>query len=198
MSIRTEIIRHTPYIFEYSECISNPELVIQEIPDSEWQEYTNNGGGSTIVGKCSHIPHNSNTYDEINNAFVATITQFAYENNVPISSNNLDAGAFVVRQYQAGSFMTAHQDAYGYIKKGNDFAKPIITALLYLNDDYIGGELSFPNEGIKIKPKKGSIVVFLSNIDHEVLTILDGDRYLTSIYAYEKEYSYYKTETMEK
>lgn len=53
----------------------------------------------------------------------------------------------------------------------------IVTNIVYLNDGYCGGNLAFPDLGIKIRPKKGDLVIFLSEYFHMVETITKGDRY---------------------
>jgi hypothetical protein len=54
-----------------------------------------------------------------------------------------------------------------------------MAALIYLNDDFVGGEISFPTHNLEIKPKKGDLVVFPGNLNyaHKVNPITDGDRY---------------------
>lgn len=53
------------------------------------------------------------------------------------------------------------------IEKGLRYA----TALIYLNDDYGGGETIFPNIDIKIEPKKGKLLLFYSlNPDKTTIT----------------------------
>lgn len=39
-------------------------------------------------------------------------------------------------------------------------------AIVYLNDDYIGGQLFFPNKDIQLKPKPGSLVLFPGNDEY--------------------------------
>lgn len=50
------------------------------------------------------------------------------------------------------------QNIDGTVKIG--FEDWDVSAIIYLNDDYDGGELVFPQHGIKIKPSKGSLVFF--------------------------------------
>lgn len=38
-----------------------------------------------------------------------------------------------------------------------------ISAVIYLNDDYEGGEIEFPNFNIKLKPEAGMVILFPSN-----------------------------------
>jgi hypothetical protein len=40
-------------------------------------------------------------------------------------------------------------------------------SILYLNDDYVDGELFFKNIDIELKPKKGSLILFPGNQEHE-------------------------------
>lgn len=63
--------------------------------------------------------------------------------------------------------------------KPNDFPYYDIASLFYLNDDYEGGELYFPLQGIKFKPKKGSAYFFPGdkNFIHGVTEIKNGIRY---------------------
>jgi predicted 2-oxoglutarate/Fe(II)-dependent dioxygenase YbiX len=56
-----------------------------------------------------------------------------------------------------------------------------LSVVLYLNDDYDGGEISFPHvrNGVSIKPEAGSAIFFPSNyvFVHEVSEIKNGIRY---------------------
>lgn len=56
-----------------------------------------------------------------------------------------------------------------------------VSAVLYLNDNYSGGEINFPEQGVKIKPKAGSLVIFPSipPFYHESLKILNGIKYMS-------------------
>lgn len=51
--------------------------------------------------------------------------------------------------------------------------------IAYLNDDFNGGELEFPNYGWKVKPKKGDIVIFPTGFafPHKVSEV-DANRYI--------------------
>lgn len=64
--------------------------------------------------------------------------------------------------------------------KPNDFPWYDIAGLFYLNDDYEGGELYFPNQGIQFKPKAGSAYFFPGdrNYIHGVTEVKSGIRYV--------------------
>jgi len=58
------------------------------------------------------------------------------------------------------------------------------TAILYLNDDFDGGKLYFPELLVSINPEKGKLVLFPSNIDyvHGISIISRGIRYSIPIW----------------
>ena len=58
------------------------------------------------------------------------------------------------------------------------------TGIAYLNDNFAGGELVFPELNVAIAPKPGLLVGFPSNHDfvHAVPTVLSGKRYSLPIW----------------
>ena len=74
---------------------------------------------------------------------------------------------------------------YFFEERNVDIYKNTLTtkhyaALLYLNDDYIGGEIYFPqHEYFEYKPKPGSIVILEGSVDymHGVKKVVEGTRY---------------------
>jgi hypothetical protein len=81
-----------------------------------------------------------------------------------------------INKYFEGQYMGPHVD-------WNEFNSDITyTIVVYLNDDYEGGELYFvdPSIDIKIKPKAGSIVMFPSKLPylHQSCEITKGRKML--------------------
>ena len=83
---------------------------------------------------------------------------------------------FRINKYGPGGFMSEHIDNIHH-SHGQAYGFPHVSALLYLNDDYEGGE--FVVAGKKIKPNKGSSVVFPSNFmyPHEAKKVISGIRW---------------------
>lgn len=79
-------------------------------------------------------------------------------------------------------------DSYGLHKDGSSKYARVVSGLIYLNEDYKGGELHFPKEDLKIKPKIGSVVIFPSNFLflHKVMPVTEGERY--SVVAFFRGY----------
>jgi len=66
--------------------------------------------------------------------------------------------------------------------KDDNFHKDIspCSLILYLNDDYIGGELEYINDTnnrVKIIPQKKLVVIMNNQLEHRVLPITSGVRY---------------------
>lgn len=63
--------------------------------------------------------------------------------------------------------------------KPNDFPYYDLASLFYLNDDYEGGELYFPKQGIQFKPKRGAAYFFPGDMNyiHGVTEIKSGVRF---------------------
>lgn len=59
-----------------------------------------------------------------------------------------------------------------------------LASVYYINDDYLGGEINFPNHNLKIKPRANSVIVFPGNENylHEVIEIVDKDRYSSALW----------------
>lgn len=74
-------------------------------------------------------------------------------------------------RYGKTGHLPAHQD--------QGVSTRVLSSVMYLNDNYDGGEIEFVNSGVKIKPEAGSIIFFPSNFlyIHEVHPITNGYRY---------------------
>jgi predicted 2-oxoglutarate/Fe(II)-dependent dioxygenase YbiX len=66
-----------------------------------------------------------------------------------------------------------------YRSHGQQYGYPHLTSLLFLNDNYEGGEFVMLDDTYKAKVKQGSVIVFPSNFmyDHEVKKVTKGNRY---------------------
>jgi len=75
-------------------------------------------------------------------------------------------------KYSSSQEYKAHYD-------GSTDTGRAISAIAYLNDNYEGGELEFPNFKIKIKPKPGMLILFPSNYAYRHIAhpIKEGTKY---------------------
>lgn len=87
-----------------------------------------------------------------------------------IKTEPFDATKTHIARFETGYGMHEHFDS----GRPNDIA-----TLIYLNNDYDGGEIYFPELGIEIKPEAGDLVCFPDTPDfvHGVKPIESGIRY---------------------
>jgi hypothetical protein len=101
----------------------------------------------------------------------------------------LTAGVYVV-----GKSFDAHYDSInyythptlGYCAPGSGGARTC-TATLYLNDDFQGGETEFPKLGIKVKPKKGRLLLW-HNVGHNAMVPHPGSTHAGTVITQGKKY----------
>jgi Rps23 Pro-64 3,4-dihydroxylase Tpa1-like proline 4-hydroxylase len=75
-------------------------------------------------------------------------------------------------RYQGGQHYDAHYD-------GGTTTGRSVSPILYINEDYSGGELEFVNFNLKIKPKSGSLYLFPSNYAYRHIAhpVTSGTKY---------------------
>lgn len=82
--------------------------------------------------------------------------------------------------YTPGGKYDIHNDSEDFVNgKLQRVCERDLTILIYLNDDYEGGELELPDWGIKLKPKAGTLLAFPSYIEfsHRVHPVTSGERF---------------------
>ena len=81
--------------------------------------------------------------------------------------------------WETGAFGNDHSDDSDV--DGSDIGRSQhkFATILYLNDEYEGGELIFRDHGISLKPKAGSVVSFPGGIKniHRISDVTSGTRY---------------------
>lgn len=91
----------------------------------------------------------------------------------PHASQNIKSteGMLSILKYGKTGYLPEHQD--------QGVSSRVLSTVAYLNDNYIGGEIYFPQVDINIKPEAGSIIFFPSNFvfTHTVMPIEEGYRY---------------------
>lgn len=105
-----------------------------------------------------------------------------YASSWKISIAHYDPLNFVKYSYPHNSF--------DYHIDDNPDSPRTVSAVVYLNDNYDGGELNFSRlDGLTVKPKLGDILVFPSNYlyEHESKPVLRGTKYSVAVFTHYKE-----------
>jgi hypothetical protein len=108
------------------------------------------------------------------------IFQLVYKKSVDlydVAINPFYKSALHMVKFIKGFYLIPHVDTLS--SEGNHIA-----SVYYINDDYTGGEINFPDHNLKIKPKPNSLIIFPGNENylHEVLKIIEGDRYSSAMW----------------
>jgi len=112
-------------------------------------------------------------YNDIKAAFEYTIKKYSEEHELFSVIHHTD---FRVNKYSEGGFMSKHCDNIHH-SHGQKYGFPQVSSLLFLNDNYEGGEFVVADE--VYNTKKGSVIIFPSNFmfPHEVKPITKGIRW---------------------
>lgn len=94
--------------------------------------------------------------------------------NFAISVLKQNGTTIGINKYNENAHMGPHVD----LNDRNQYIQ--YTIVVYLNDDYVGGELHFPNHNITVKPIAGSIAMYPSGHPylHESINITSGRKML--------------------
>lgn len=82
-------------------------------------------------------------------------------------------------RWDAGAFAADHADNAELDGTPNAWEENKLVTMIYLNEDFEGGHLTFRDHGLAFKPKTGSVIVFdvgINNV-HAVTEVKSGHRY---------------------
>jgi hypothetical protein len=197
-----------PEIWYWENVLSFPEYLKNFIEDidkeplsynriSKWENWTASDDANTIYGATKTVNTNelkkSTGSDSVDKRtlYIANSFLMAFEmcteryldgNKKDKNQYLLNTSTIPLKKWNQGQSMGPHFD-------GQDGNKSLAFSLVaYINDDYEGGEISFPNQNVTIKPKAGSLIMFPSQEPflHEVKPIISGTRYMSPAHVYVK------------
>lgn len=212
------VIKDTKSLVEKIELIDADEMSYPAITKwSNWRSSTldgssfgyrkdaNFGNIQSLEGETKqNVEYIINT---MTSAFINTFDSFIKDKGLDIESPNISSKIFMdILKYMPGCDLGRHFDA-------QDGDKSLVWSLvLYLNDDYEGGELSFQvtddpgresatpifNENPRnkeivdfwIKPQAGSVIIFPSTYPyrHQAHQVVSGQRYISTAFVFVDDY----------
>lgn len=97
------------------------------------------------------------------------------------------------QKWEPGAYARIHSDNTDAKGNSGAFTRSRYAGFLYLNDDFEGGLLKFPDHNIEIKPEVGMLAVFDGGFNnmHEVSLIESGVRYTIGSFWDDREESDY-------
>jgi len=126
---------------------------------------------------------NSDKLTELDNLYTKIVfTRLgSYKEKFGIGEDLYNPENFQLLKYEVGQYFHSHYDSYPAVNRS-------ISVLIYLNDDYEGGEIEFVNFDIKIKPKAGTLIMFPSNYPYRHIAhpVISGTKYAVSTFLHER------------
>ena len=100
------------------------------------------------------------------------------------------------QKWEPGAYARIHSDNTDHEGNAGAFTRSRYAGFLYLNDNFEGGLLRFPDQNIEIKPQVGMLAVFDGGFNnmHEVSLIESGVRYTIGSFWDDREESDYPQE----
>jgi len=166
----------------------NPLETIQVIenenlnPDSgvSWARATTIGRGINQDDRTNYHLGITSCAQESNNSIAQNIHNQMYllllASTIPYAQKHgieeMYHESYNILRYRGGQEYKAHSD--GETSTGRS-----ISAIVYLNNNYEGGEIEFVNFGVKIKPEPGMLILFPSNFayKHIAHAVTSGEKY---------------------
>jgi hypothetical protein len=152
-------------IYEIEEFITQLEVdsILKTLDSGEWQGLDSGSHWEKRIKKINPRPEELNDIcKRISNLFLS----YGVVNNIQS-----------IQRFEVGGSMGVHIDKM----PSNNVRYGMVC---YLNDNYTGGEVYYPDLGIEIKPKLRSLVIHKGDIRHGVKEVLSGsDRYFLTTFA---------------
>jgi hypothetical protein len=189
--------KHQDDIVYYTDVVSEPAKLIEFINDldqyekshpsiSKWRDWFASNDDSMLYGQTKMFNPIVNTDDESLNrkmlyvynslysAFWFCSKIYAEAREIDLPGDKLSKN-FVLNRYDTGKSMGPHIDAYNEDESNLKFS-----LVIYLNDNYEGGEINFPKQSFSVKPKAGSLIIFPSGDPyfHESRELVSGFKYM--------------------
>jgi predicted 2-oxoglutarate/Fe(II)-dependent dioxygenase YbiX len=144
---------------------------------SEWHSGSGDNGSDSL-SSYKHMKENAPELYGIMRDYMKDVKQkieFKF-------GRNLEPAEPGIRRWVPGEYIDLHAD--GETAAGVPSFAYIVDygSIIYINEDYDGGELSFPAYRIKFKPKAGTLVFFPSNnnYSHYVTEVESGLRFTSA------------------
>lgn len=155
-----------PHIFLFERFLQ--QSLVAHLQDLPWEPV---GPGKYICDKPAGVP----PWDIVKNAFLLAGNQMLdtyrvhdRDNQIPM----LDIAVLRLLRYDPGASFHSHFDA------------KILSGILYINDDYEGGQLSYPLQGVTYVPKAGDVIFHpgIFTHPHEAGVVTKGVKYVCTVF----------------
>lgn len=158
--------------------IKNPEHVVNLANKVGWHKNTSETYEDGITRRYEssvRIDYDTPESTLVLNDMASALSSYADIIESTVDESNYALGAFWiahVSKYYVGGRASIHRD--------EDFTEDngIYTTIVYLNDEYEGGEVTFAEHDVTIKQAAGDVLIFPSYYLHYSDPVLSGEKYM--------------------
>lgn len=173
-------------IYYYQNLYDNPDGLIKYLDNFlEWETWYSSSHSDVLYGEWSgrNKPLPPDVFHFLKNNITRCLNDYAEKTG---NKFGWIPDAYVVQKYSLNKYMGIHTDSDDISSE----KMPTVSAVLYLNDNYEGGELVFPEQNIKIKPTAASMVVFPSYPPyyHDPMPVTSGTKYMSTAFCFKEEF----------
>jgi len=124
-------------------------------------------------------PYTKNNNSIINDDYFKSLRTSLHHKAEEVAGRNLRNLSMSAHKWEIGAYAADHSDNTDLDGTPNAWQDNKFVTIIYLNDNYSGGKLTFKNHDLEIQPGKGSLIAFDPGYDnlHAVTEILSGTRY---------------------
>lgn len=155
--------------FDWQECTVGFQEKILNYRDAKDFKYKHNLSGYTNAFSEKHLSMMDDMYNKVHHAELHALKDYCAQYDVGM-----------LKFYEATNFIKYGKDQHFDFHSDHGFSyQCTVSVVSYPNDDYVGGELEFKHQGLKIKPQAGDTYIFPSNylFTHKACPVDDGVKY---------------------
>ena len=141
----------------------------------EWKPICFYGSYGMFISAPLVVEHNTS----IDQSSLQDITDRMLEATTDMSGIPTKINSIHAQKWDVGAYANDHSDNSDLEGKDMGWSDNKFAAILYLNDDYEGGEINFRDHNISLKLKPGDLLTFPGGMEniHSVSEITGGTRY---------------------
>lgn len=143
-------------------------------------------------------PFRKNPESLINDNFFRDLKGRLHKKAEEVAGLKLKNLSMSAHKWEVGAYAADHSDNTDLDGTPNAWQDNKFVTIIYLNDSYEGGHLTFANHNLDIAPQKGSLIAFDPGFDnlHGVSEITSGTRY-TMLLSWDHDNRVYSQEEID-
>lgn len=166
-----------------SNCLNDPEDILKSVSSKVWGIDYKQGG--KMFGDICYISNTEPKYLDVHEAMLKAANMFLSSTGRNISDYEYrDPFYKILKWHTPMEAMGQHPDRW---EENGQPVIPDVSLVMYLTDDFDGGNLVFKKINKILKPKAGDIVVFNSDIPHGVSEVISGRRITIQLFLFKKQ-----------